>query len=90
MIHKIRCSVCGRRGAVDLERYNKSFSSNKALDWNYFSNICTNFMEVDKYFYQIVSIKPKLVTKRVKNKSYDPEAKPKFAEYWECKKCYLN
>lgn len=47
-------------------------------------------MEVDKYFYQIVSIKPKLVTKRVKNKSYDPEAKPKFAEYWECKKCYLN
>jgi hypothetical protein len=45
------------------------------------------FTKTEKYFNKLISWKPEFVTERFLNSKYDPKAKPKLVEHWECKKC---
>lgn len=53
---------------------------------HYFGEFNIN-MKTSEYWHRIVGFDP-FKTKRVKNEKYDPKAKPKMIEYWECDKCF--
>lgn len=84
MRHKVSCLVCGRRGVVEI-----TDKTSKILDrkWLYYGKVNINSIKTSKYVYEVIQCRPELITKKQANTYYDPNAKPKLIEYWECRKC---
>lgn len=92
---KVECSVCGKKGIVKIVNDGKILSKN----FFYFGKINMNFKKTDKYYYEVLFDKDgftkktksgMIATKRLTNKDYDKNAKPKYIEYWECKSCFIK
>lgn len=86
---KVICDICGKKGTVKIDSNGKILSKN----FIYYGKINLNF-NTDKYLYEVVFDKKghavlkngKLTFKKILNKSYDKNAKPKYIEEWVCKK----
>lgn len=84
--HKVRCATCGKRETIKI--VNREIPEN----WAYFGKIDVNVCKTSKYF-----LKPHGGRKtqnhplgsliKIPNSCYNPKAKHKFVEYWECREC---
>lgn len=92
-IKKVQCLVCGKKGVVKIDKKTGKILSN---DFWYFGKINIMSMKTSKYFYEVLFDKNDKILrdksgftkeKKILNKDYNPKAKPKYIEYWECKKC---
>ena len=82
MKHRVICAICEKSEVIEIKNGGRI-----PKDWWYFGEFNIASIKTSKYFYEIASTKPKLVTKKIKNKDYDGKVKPKFIEYWEHRKC---
>lgn len=80
--HKVTCATCGKRERI------KIVNNKIPKDWYYFGKLNANACQMSKYFLTPKDPKHPLdnLTK-TPNSCYDPKAKRKLVEYWECKKC---
>ena len=86
---KVACAICGKKGTVKIDSNGKILSKN----FIYYGKINLNF-KTEKYLYEVVFDKKghavlkngKITFKKILNKTYDKNAKPKYIEEWVCKK----
>lgn len=83
MEHKVSCAVCGKKGIVKIDNKSRKILNK---NWYYFHKTNLNYMKTDKYFYKVLSLKS-FKFEKIINEKYDPKAKPKLVEHWECEKC---
>ena len=87
MRHKVVCSACGCDAALDLGERGEIPGG-----WIYFGAFNVKGGKTDKYFFRVPFRDGKpdwdAKHKRVPNKHYDPKARPRYVEMWECPKCY--
>ena len=85
LTHRVRCAVCGKRETIEI--VNRKIPEN----WFYFGRMDVNACKTSKYL-----LKPEDQNRpldnliKVPNPCYDPKAKPKLSEYWECQKCAVD
>jgi hypothetical protein len=84
MRHKVSCVICGKKGIVNIDHKTRMIVGR---DWYYYKKFNVNCEKTEKYLYRVISLKPKLITRKYKNPNYDRTAKPKLVEHWECSKC---
>lgn len=57
--------------------------------WHYFGEMNVASMVTSKYFYEW-DVKRCRKGRRIPNPRYDPKAKPKNVELWECHDCFFE
>lgn len=77
--------VCGRRGTVEIDRSTHKILGKK---WYYYNKNNTHFTEPDRYYHRIMSLKRKIITRRVMNNRYEKISVMKPVGNWECSKCF--
>lgn len=92
-MHKVTCSICGRKDDIEVFRGKKI----KNRNWVYFGKVMINSDKHDKYYYKVLTnAKGKFLynkdgwfkTKKVENPNYVKTTIPKYVESWECKSCF--
>jgi hypothetical protein len=81
----VACSSCGKIATIDIE-VGKPIPS----QWCYWGKINVNEMKTSKHVYKIEAFDTTdepMKFKRVINDEYDPTAKKKVVEEWECHDC---
>lgn len=80
--HRVMCATCGKRETIKI--VNRKIPEN----WGYFGKIDVNACETSKYVLESKNPKRPLDDMvKIPNPCYDPKAKHKFVEYWECREC---
>ena len=86
MMHKVACAVCGKKGKVLITN-----GHIRSKDFYFFGRINLNSFEMSKYKYVCVFDKKGHFhgeTVKEVNECYDPKAKKRMWDYWECSECY--
>jgi len=86
--HRVRCAVCGRRGIIKIDNDGNILSN----AWNYFGKHNINVFKTSKFFYRYEDghFLDRKYRIKVENKEFDATVRPKFVEYWECKRCHAD
>jgi len=88
LLHRVECAECGKTERIEI-RTDGSIPS----EWKYFGRININACKTDKYFFEVpegVDWNNTRKWKKIPNKFYDPKAKKKEVEIWECGSCFSS
>ena len=88
----VSCSICGKKGQVSIRKSDGKIIGN---DFIYYGKIDVNGLKTSKYVYAVETHDGKIILDKngrmkftkMKNKLYDKDAKHKYVDYFECKKC---
>jgi len=86
LLHRVNCACCGKAERIEIKPEGAIPSG-----WKYFGRVNVNTCQTDKFFWKVpegVDWKDTDKWKKVPNACYDPKAKKKLVEYWECPECY--
>jgi len=84
-LHSVTCAVCGKTERIEIDSNGKILTPN----WMYFGRININACKTSKFLYRLdgKSLFDKKSWTKIPNTCYDPKAKKKMVEYWECGTC---
>ncbi len=72
--HKVSCAVCGRKGAVKVDKKRKIAGKR----WNFFG------------IFSVKSDPMTLASQKFEAEAINPNANPVPIEYWECEDCFKD
>ena len=82
--HKVTCDTCEKTEVIEI-----GDNGEIPREWCYWGKLDVNFEKTTKYYYRSVDSKHFDIDDcyRVRNSKYDPQAKRKYVEEWECHEC---
>lgn len=78
----VKCLHCGKKELIDIDSKGKTSSG-----WVYYGKIDLNVLRTEKYLYEIQFEGDSQKWIKKENPDYNPKAKKKEIEYWECPIC---
>ncbi len=94
---KIKCCLCGTEGIASFDKIPEMKDKLKIIsDFKYFGRFNINH-KANEFYYSIVFNKNGKVamgrdgnmkTIKMENPKYNPKARKKYIEYWECPECF--
>ena len=101
--HRVTCSTCGRTSRITVPKSGYKCCEKGRGTWHYFGKVNIATRVTSKWFYPVDGVgglkdmlsgsKSKLAKikqARIKNPDYNPKAKPRYIEMWECNACFLE